>query len=35
MEVFLTKWAQQILAGRARRGIIAAMNRRIAGEEDN
>ena len=35
MEVFITKWAQQILAGRARRGIIAAMNRRIAGEDDN
>ncbi len=35
MEVLITKWAQQILAGRARRGIISAMNRRIAGEDDN
>jgi len=35
MEVLFTKWAQQILAGRARRGIVAVMNRRIAGEEDN
>ncbi len=35
METLLTKWAQQIANGRPRRGIIAAMNRRIAGEEDN
>jgi hypothetical protein len=35
MEALFTKWAQQILAGRARRGVIAAMNRRIAGEDDN
>ncbi len=34
MEALFTKWAQQILAGRARRGIIAAMNRRLAGEDD-
>src|SRR5574341_58708 len=34
LEALLTKWAQQILAGRARRGIIAVMNRRIAGEDD-
>lgn len=35
MEILITKWAQQILTGRARRGIIAVMNRRIAGEDDN
>jgi hypothetical protein len=34
MEALFTNWARQILAGRARRGIIAAMNRRIAGEDD-
>jgi hypothetical protein len=34
MEALFTKWAQQILAGRARRGVIAAMNRRLAGEDD-
>jgi hypothetical protein len=35
MEALFTAWARQILAGRARRGIISAMNRRIAGEDDN
>ncbi len=35
METLFTVWARQILAGRARRGIISAMNRRIAGEDDN
>jgi hypothetical protein len=34
MEALFTNWARQINAGRARRGIIAAMNRRIAGEDD-
>src|SRR5262245_19081115 len=34
METLITKWAQQIANGRPRRGIIAQMNRRIAGEED-
>ncbi len=34
MEALFTNWARQIAAGRARRGIIAAMNRRIAGEDD-
>ena len=34
MEALFTAWAKQINAGRARRGIIAAMNRRIAGEDD-
>ncbi len=35
MEALFTVWARQILAGRARRGIITAMNKRIAGEDDN
>src|SRR5262245_52706460 len=35
IETLLTKWAQQIATGRPRRGIIAAMNRRIAGEADD
>jgi hypothetical protein len=34
METLFTVWARQIAAGRSRRGIIAAMNRRIAGEDD-
>jgi hypothetical protein len=34
METLITKWAVQIANGRPRRGIIAQMNRRIAGEED-
>jgi len=34
MEALFTVWARQILNGRSRRGIIAAMNRRIAGEDD-
>jgi hypothetical protein len=34
METLFTVWAKQIAAGRSRRGIIAAMNRRIAGEDD-
>lgn len=34
MEALFTAWARQINAGRARRGIIAAMNRRLAGEDD-
>jgi len=34
MEALFTSWARQIANGRARRGIIAAMNRRIAGEDD-
>lgn len=34
MEAMFTIWARQIGAGRARRGIIAAVNRRIAGEDD-
>ncbi|MGH9838891.1 MAG: hypothetical protein ACREEM_08915 [Blastocatellia bacterium] len=34
MEALFTNWARQIAAGRARRGIIAAMNRRLAGEDD-
>ena len=34
MEALFTYWARQINTGRARRGIIAAMNRRIAGEDD-
>ncbi|MCG3163064.1 MAG: hypothetical protein JMDDDDMK_04442 [Acidobacteria bacterium] len=35
MEALFTVWARQILNGRSRRGVIAAMNRRIAGEDDN
>ena len=35
MEALFTAWARQIGAGRARRGIIAAMNKRINGEDDN
>src|SRR5262245_7812229 len=35
IETLLTKWAQQISAGRPRRGIIATMNKRIAGEADD
>lgn len=35
METYFTVWARQISNGRMRRGIIAAMNRRIAGEDDN
>jgi hypothetical protein len=34
MEAMFTVWARQIGSGRARRGIIAAVNRRIAGEDD-
>jgi hypothetical protein len=34
METLLTIWARQIANGRPRRGIIATMNKRIAGEED-
>lgn len=34
MEALFTAWARQIGAGRARRGIIAAMNKRINGEDD-
>ncbi|MFN0084815.1 MAG: hypothetical protein ACKVX9_05465 [Blastocatellia bacterium] len=35
IEALFTAWARQIGAGRARRGIIAAMNKRINGEDDN
>ncbi len=35
MEALFTAWARQIGAGRARRGIIAAMNKRLNGEDDN
>lgn len=35
MEALFTKWAQQILNGRSRRGIIARMNRAINGEPEN
>jgi len=34
MEALFTIWARQIAAGRSRRGVIATMNRRIAGEDD-
>lgn len=34
METLFTVWARQILNGRSRRGIITAMNKRIAGEDD-
>ncbi|MGE0127843.1 MAG: hypothetical protein AB7U82_07175 [Blastocatellales bacterium] len=34
MEALFTGWARQILNGRARRGIIATMNRRLAGEDE-
>ncbi len=34
MEVLFTVWAKQILAGRARRGPIARINKVINGEED-
>lgn len=34
IEALFTAWAKQINAGRQRRGIIAAMNKRIAGEDD-
>jgi hypothetical protein len=35
METLLTVWARQIANGRPRRGIIATMNKRIAGESDD
>ncbi len=35
IEVLFTIWARQIANGRPRRGIISAMNKRIAGEDDN
>src|SRR5690349_24319759 len=34
IEALFTKWVQQINAGRARRGVIARMNRVINGEPD-
>jgi hypothetical protein len=34
MESLFTSWARQIAAGRLRRGVIAMINRRIAGQED-
>lgn len=34
MEALFTKWVQQINAGRARRGVIARMNKVINGEPD-
>jgi len=34
MEALFTIWARQLAAGRARRGVINTMNRRIAGEDD-
>jgi hypothetical protein len=34
MESLFTSWARQISAGRFRRGVIAMINRRIAGEDD-
>jgi hypothetical protein len=34
MEALFTSWARQIGAGRLRRGVIAMINRRIAGEDD-
>ncbi len=34
MEALFTIWAKQILAGRARRGIISRMNKAINGEPD-
>lgn len=34
MEALFTSWARQISAGRLRRGVIAIINRRIAGEND-
>lgn len=34
MESLFTSWARQIVAGRLRRGVIAMINRRIAGEDD-
>jgi hypothetical protein len=34
IEALITKWVQQINAGRARRGVIARMNRVINGEPD-
>ncbi len=34
IEALFTVWARQILNGRSRRGIITAMNKRIAGEDD-
>jgi hypothetical protein len=34
MESLFTSWARQISAGRFRRGVIAMINRRIAGEGD-
>src|SRR5262249_29857207 len=33
MEALFTLWARQISAGRLRRGVIATINRRIAGED--
>ena len=34
MEALFTTWARQIGAGRLRRGVIAMINRRIAGKDD-
>jgi hypothetical protein len=34
MEALFTLWARQIAAGRLRRGVIATINRRITGEDD-
>jgi hypothetical protein len=34
MESLFTSWARQIGSGRLRRGVIAIINRRIAGEDD-
>ena len=34
MEALFTVWARQIVAGRLRRGVIAMINRRIAGKDD-
>ncbi|HEY8461999.1 MAG TPA: hypothetical protein VIM99_16540 [Blastocatellia bacterium] len=34
MESLFTSWARQISAGRLRRGVIATINRRIAGKDD-
>jgi hypothetical protein len=34
MEALFTAWARQIGAGRLRRGVIAMINRRIAGKDD-
>jgi hypothetical protein len=34
MESLFTSWARQIVSGRFRRGVIAMINRRIAGEDD-